>query len=361
MRNSKLHLFNSLLFLILLTSVQLAWAGGNVEKRKTIERSFKVNKDVRLEVDNRYGMVHVNTWNKNQVDLKVEIIVKRRKEGLAKELLDRIEIDIDQEGKSMLSFETQIEGNVNTSGSESMEINYHLHIPKTADLELENRYGDIFLAAFNGPVNIDLAYGHLKAEQLTHQQSTLDLAYGNGELGEMQAGELETSYFSIDIGKLGEVVLDNAYGKVEIEKAEKIKVNSRYGDLKIGELFQLEGEVAYANLEIRKLEGSLILEARYAGEVEVSELAASVRTVDIDSRYSSIDLRYTNELEANLEFETKHANLRYDDKHIDFYYLNESTFKDEYKGTLNGGGETRIRVLSGYGDVRFRPLKDFIN
>jgi hypothetical protein len=357
------HLFKSLIFLLALIALPLAQAVATdgAVKRKTIERTFSVNKDVEIEVDNRYGLVHVNTWTQNKVELKVEIMVERRSESRAQDLLDRIEIQIDEEGKSFLSFETDIDGNVNLSGSEKLEINYTLNVPISSNLELENRYGDIYLADFEGPLNIDLAYGHLKMERIRSQQAQLDLAYGNGEIKEMQHGFLETSYANMAIGILGSVDVDNAYGNLTIEKAGKLKIDSRYGNLKIVEVLDLEGEVAYANMEIDKIAGKLILEARYMGSVDIEEILNSVQLIDIDGRYSGIYLRYASDLKAELEFEVEHANLRYDDKNIDFSFIHESNFKNTYKGTLNNGGKTKIKVTSGYGDVRFRPVRTYPN
>ena len=65
----------------------------DAEKRKTFEKTYKVNSSDVLNISNKFGRVHVNTWNKNEIKVKVDMIARAGSESKVNEMLSRMKIE----------------------------------------------------------------------------------------------------------------------------------------------------------------------------------------------------------------------------------------------------------------------------
>ena len=72
--------FNYLLvFALLGTTSLIAWENNFKERvRREVKKTFSVNPDALLEVNNSFGDLNITTWNNNTIDITVEIIVEGR-------------------------------------------------------------------------------------------------------------------------------------------------------------------------------------------------------------------------------------------------------------------------------------------
>ena len=140
---------------------------AQVERTKEINKSYTVSNDGSLSIDNKYGDVHIETWDQNRVE--VEIIVKAIKSSASKaeEYLDKVEIDISDDNKNDLSFKTMISGNINNQNQERLEIDYNVKAPTSFNTNLKNSYGNLYMDNSTGDADIKVAYGNLKADDLT--------------------------------------------------------------------------------------------------------------------------------------------------------------------------------------------------
>ena len=118
---------------------------AQVTKSKEVKKHYSVSATGNLAIDGKYGNVHVETWDKNEVDLVVSIEVTKRSDSKAQQYLDKITIDIDDASANNLSFKTIISGNLDNSGSDKIKIEYRVKVPKTLNMNLENSYGNLYL------------------------------------------------------------------------------------------------------------------------------------------------------------------------------------------------------------------------
>ena len=62
------------------------------EKRKSFDMNYKVNNADALSIENKFGRVHVNTWDKNEIKVRVDVVARASSDGKAQEILDNISI-----------------------------------------------------------------------------------------------------------------------------------------------------------------------------------------------------------------------------------------------------------------------------
>src|SRR5207245_1623043 len=106
---------------------------GGIEKIKKINRSYTVASKDGLSIENKYGTVEINTWDKNE--FKVEITIKSTAESdaNAQKQLDRVSINERRTGER-IQFITEISNMGSNWGNKgdkrSLEINYMVFMPK---------------------------------------------------------------------------------------------------------------------------------------------------------------------------------------------------------------------------------------
>ena len=53
--------------------------GDDIKKKRTINKSYHVTSEDKLEIENQFGNVKVDTWDKSEIAVDIEIGVKRRR------------------------------------------------------------------------------------------------------------------------------------------------------------------------------------------------------------------------------------------------------------------------------------------
>ena len=139
MKTTHLLRYNLLGLCLLLSTI--GWAKDQDQKKKFVEKNYQVTTNTKLRIDNKFGKVEVNSWEKNEFDIKVEIIGKGRNEERAQRILNAIDIDI-TESSTEIEFETEIESTKNKN-EEGFEINYRIYMPEGNPLEIKNSFGDV--------------------------------------------------------------------------------------------------------------------------------------------------------------------------------------------------------------------------
>lgn len=340
-----------ILFFAITSTLVVSAKRNDVEKRKVIEKSYQVNDNVLLDINNQFGKVHINTWDKNQLDVTIEIIVTKRSESRAQDLLERINIDIDESPTSK-RFVTELKGNFNNNGNGTFEINYTVNMPKNNPLRLKNKFGNTYIGDLTNDVNLIISYGDVKAESFTGD-SDIKLSFGDGEFKFVKTGELEIKYSDVEIDELGVVRLEQGFSDVEINKAESIDLTSKFGDLEIGTVVGIKGYVGYSGFEIDRLLGELDIEASYASGFRIGEVAKGFSKIDIRGKFGSYKLGFEDGVNATFDARMKFSEMDYSGLDIDFSYKVKEDFKAEYRGKIGNGNGGEIRIVSSYGDVRF--------
>jgi acylphosphatase len=75
---------------------------------KSIEKNFPISAKGEVVIINQYGNLDINTWNKNEVQFKVEIVVNATSESVAEDVFEAISVEFEG-NKSLVRAETVIE------------------------------------------------------------------------------------------------------------------------------------------------------------------------------------------------------------------------------------------------------------
>ena len=221
----KMRLIQSIKYSILVVLVSGAGSLWGQVKETKLDQSFNVNSNTRLSIENRFGKVHIDTWNQNKVQAKVEVEVEGNDNG-AREVLDRINIDV-SESSGEIRIETEIDDSNNKKWrNQRFKINYTISMPKSNPLNVDHRHGDLYINNFDGDLDLELAHGQIVAEEL-NGKSRISLQHGNGgRIAAIGSGSLEIQHYQrLRLGRLGNLDFEIAHASADIEEA---------GDLDLG-------------------------------------------------------------------------------------------------------------------------------
>jgi len=344
------RLVNYLLIIVLIGAGSIARADS--EKRKSVNKSYKVSSSTVVHLENSFGKMHVETWDKNEVKVDIEVIVRASSDDRAQNLLDKISIEVDDGNPSgSLSFRTSISNN-KSGRSTSFEINYDVSMPKANKIELKNSFGDVYLGDLSGDAEVNVQYGNLKAGRLTGD-SDVKLSFGSGfsEIDAMEEGDLKVSYSKLSVEEIGNLDVHSSFSTFKTEKAKSIDLIAKYGEVDIGEIDVLEADVNFSGFELGQVNKSLVLDIDYGGSIEIG-VSKSVQLFDINSSFGPVNIELDPDINGTIEARTSFCSLRYDEDQIEFNKIIKDNTSSEYAGKIGNGSETTIKIVSKYGNVR---------
>ena len=192
------------LFLVLSAPVFSLAANGDegVRKKRSINKSYNVSADDKLEIESSFGNVIVNTWDKNEITVDIEIVANAPSEEKAQDIMNEIEVKEIHEGH-IISFKTKV-GEIHTvrGGRHSRSINdedrafyidYVIHMPSANRLQLENDFGKTAVPDFNGLISLTSKFGSLTAGKLTNVDE-IDVEFGTVSIEEVSNGKISLKY-----------------------------------------------------------------------------------------------------------------------------------------------------------------------
>jgi hypothetical protein len=297
---------------------------------KNYSKTYSVDANDVLSIENKYGSVTVNTWTRNEFKVDVQIKVSAGSDDATSKLLNSVTIS-DAKNSSTVAFRTNIEdiksswfSALSGSGSRKIEINYVVYMPVKNDLVIDNRYGAITLPDLEGKITINSAYGSFKAGSIPNE-SVIRVKYGNANMGNLGSCTLQLSY----------------------------------GDLSISSVNTLVADVSYSPIKIGKLHSEGTINLRYGGGLQIGDLDRTVKSLVISSSYSNVDIGLSGDENADFAISTHYGDFNYGDHAVTITDKDRDDDRGfhptkSYKGYIgkSGTGKT-ITISSNYGNVKF--------
>lgn len=341
-----------LLFLLCLLS-QSVWAKAQYEKRKYVEKNYSVSSETELKLENKFGGIEINTWAKNEFDIKVEIIGKGRTEERAQRIIEAIDIRIIEEGSS-IAFQTRINSS-KSNNKEGFEINYTVYMPSQNPLAIKNSFGDVLMGDRDGDLKLHVSYGSFKLGNIKGY-TELKLSFGSGSMNAITNGDVVVKYGNFDMESADKMELTQGFSDLDLGVIKNLTFEGKYGEINIEKANKVEAELHFSGFEIEELTGSLKLKCSYLGHFKIERLTKNFTLVDIDGKFSSYEIGLEPGLNANIDADFNFADLKvHSDVEIDFHYRAIESNRSTYRGKIGNGDKNKIiRIDSSYGNLKLK-------
>jgi hypothetical protein len=320
------------------------------EYTKVIKKEFTVNPDAQLTIDNSFGNVHCNNWDKNVVQIEVAITVDARDESSATKIFDKIIINLTG-SPSQVEAKTIIpEGGF--KGRSRVKIDYTINMPTTINLDLSNKFGDIYINELGGKGKINLGYGNMEAGKFLNSDNFLDIKFSNVNINSLKGAVVNLKYSKMDIGYAGSMRLDSKYSDLEADKIISLLVNFEGGKLDLENGSVIDGKSKFSELNITRLEQSLSLDIQY-GNCDIDEMPADFTTISVKNKYGNVDIGLPSTANYSLDAELKFCDLDFPEDKANISQRIITNTSKSYKAIV-GKEETpvsKVFIRSEFGNV----------
>jgi len=299
---------------------------------RNYSKTYPANGDDKLVIDNSYGSIVVNTWDKNYFKVDVQIKASARNGSDEKDMLDDVSISDAKDG-STVAFRTNIDKGKSIWktifggdwGDHSVSINYTIYMPSRNELVIRNRYGNTELPDLSGRVTIESSYGSLRGKSLS-----------------------------------GESTIRERYGNIDVENLGTTAIDLSYGNLSLGSVRNIQANASYSGISIDKLREAGAFNIRYGGGLKIEDMDRNVNRLAVNTTYSSVNVGLSGDENANFDIVVHYGDFNYHDHAVT---ITEKSPGDNdrgphttksFKGYVGRGGSGKsISINASYGSVQF--------
>lgn len=355
-----IKLLSALVFLTITTASFVV--EGQERVAKTHQIGYALTESSNIYLENRFGQMNIENWDKNSISIKIEIKFDYPEGEMATRFLSAINIESTQTGNDISVITKIEEGFLKKwnkhfdSDSKDFSIDWEVKMPKQASITIVNKNGDIFVNELTGKSKIELRYGNLKANRIfgdnTDPLSTLSISYGNASIDEVNWYKAEIKYAKLNISKAKAIVILSRGSKVAIDQVNSVVTESRYDTYSIGAISNFVGEGDYTTFRIEELTKKLDLTVKY-GDVKVDKIPAGFESIKFNGGYSGIYLGIDPTASYYLTGDSSYGDIKYNSSNR----INriENPTHTEVEGLI-GTDETtksKVNVTVKYGSARF--------
>ncbi len=359
MKNYKNKARCSLMMLsaILFVSMKVYAQEDVVEK---FVKVYPVNKSTVLSIHTKYGNIDVRDWEKKEIKINAEIIVRNLSSQKAKQVLDNVTIDFSQEGDA-INIQTKfndaffrIVGHNHHMNNKKFEVNYVVTMPPSVKIVLENKYGNIFINKLKSQSTITLKYGNLQINQLfatgKDKMAELFLAYSKAAIEECQWLKMESKYSKVDMQSAKALIVLSKYSKLNIENASSIVSESKYDTYHVGTLVNFVTNAQYSHFRFDKLMKKLSLDTKYT-DTKIAFVPSAFESIEIENSYGSISIGIDPEASYRLQGHAKYAKIHYpSDSKVNRFQENTELSVKGVVGTKKDNLPT-VKIETKYGSI----------
>jgi hypothetical protein len=353
----KKQIFNIALALVFLIFVVPLKA--QVSKEKTIQENFSIQNGTTLSVDNKFGTIHINTANVSQIQVKVTLIAKAKNDDRAEKVLNSLNVEMT--GGKDIRLET-IQGSVNDikgvlipsmlggndkknmtvdvkmNNNENFEVNYLITMPSNIPLNLENKFGSIYLGNHQAALDIDLSYGSLKGLKFTGgDQKTVSVKFGSANIDYLENANVEMSFSDLDI-----------------QEAKTIQYSGKHGSCEITKVHEITGTSSFSKFIIGTLTGRLQMESKQDGEFQINQISSGFSGINLDASFAQVSLGFDANTSFKFDVDVKFAGLKMNESLYNITDKQEGNTSAHYEGSRGTNPKALVKIYSKYGDVKFK-------
>jgi hypothetical protein len=293
--------------------LSVAGNGDNVEKKRTISKTYDVGPDDRLSIENSFGNVVVTTWDKNVIQVDIEIGVRASNDEKAQQMMDQINVT-DHQGSQSITFKTDIgnmgKGSKNNDGDDRrFFVDYKISMPSRNPLNIENSFGKINIPDFAGKASFTSKFGELTTGKIPNAK-TIHVEFGKADIGPMNSADV---------------------------------------------VFKFNSKSTLAGLG-----GNSKVDVQFCSQVNIS-IDNSINELSLFQSYSTINLKVPDNLSAQFDVYTNFGSF----KNKTGFNISEEgeddnsgpKFDKNYSGKA-GSGAAKIKIKSSFGSVRLAKASD---
>jgi hypothetical protein len=356
--------YKVILSLILVSFIFISVSGQSNSEVRSFIKSLPVGKETSLEVNNKYGSIHITSWNKDSAYIRAEVKAFASSQAKLNKMFDGITINYTVTSY-MVRAQTDFTQNINMlfesfkgmtskliSYDSHVEINYYINIPDYINLKIENKYGDVYMEDNSGIFSVSVTNGSFKANSIK-KGSALSLVFCDATINSIASGKIDASFSEVTIGETDDLFINSISSRFDIKKAGVIRSESRRDKFFITSADKFQTNSYFSDFSLNNIKKELNMTTRY-GSVNADFIDKGFEAININSGYSDLSLDFEQGSSYNLDIRHINAFVVLPDKNSNTEKKAIDEEKKEYitSGTIGKNpGTVRVKIDANRGNI----------
>ncbi|GAB1856470.1 hypothetical protein MHTCC0001_13050 [Flavobacteriaceae bacterium MHTCC 0001] len=282
---------------------------GQDKLSKDIKKSFPFTNSGTLYIENKYGDVLINGWDKDSIKFEISVEVKGKNLDKAKDLLKRINTDFISTTSQIVakteiteknpSFFNKYIKKINPLNNEkaNSDINYTIYLPRKATVEVNNKYGDIIVSDWTGKLIANVEHGDLRITDGL-ADSKLSVKYGKLRANILDRTVITAKDATISFEKAETLTLESDGSIISLEEVGELDINSNKDNIEISTIGNIHGIIRYSQVTLMNIISKVNLNLNLA-ELRLKKFDTKAPIVNVHQKSSEV---YVNISETNFNF-----------------------------------------------------------
>lgn len=289
---------------------------GTAQERvsKIVERDYELSNSGEVQIENKYGNINVTGWEQDKVAIKVSIQVNHRKKENAQNLLSRINPEF-KSGSNYVSVVSKIskknsgwfadffnKTNPVDFDKRHVQIDYEIFLPIKAELRVTNRFGDVIIEGWSGPLNTLIEHGNLWVTE-NLDKADIILKFGKVRTQDLEYADMNLKNGDLEMENANNLRLSSSGTEMDINSVKSLEIYSNKDDITIGEIGSIYGTLRFSTLNMQRLMKEVNLDTKIA-DFRVTQFIESESKISIEQESSEITLYvsgFSHRFSATLE------------------------------------------------------------
>jgi hypothetical protein len=305
-------------------------SGEIIEKVKNYSKSYSADANDILQIVNKFGKVTVNTWNKNEFKVDVQMKFSSSNEEAVNDMIEGSSITDSKVG-NVVSFRTNLASGAKShnNNKQKIDINYTVYMPAGNAIDINNQFGAVILPDLSGKATIKVQFGNLIAQQLTNTQNDISISFTQ----------------------------DNT-STIEVFNGGKLKV--QYSKFNVGVLNNADASFGFSTVDIDKIKGSADVDVKFGKGLNIGSIDKNTKTININAQFTKVNLDFKESDSFTFDVTSKMGGF---DNNSGKAKVTSKTPSDEergysstktYKGYIGkSNSDNKITIIANFGAINF--------
>jgi len=301
---------NRLMTFVFVLVILTAFGQSSDDFSQTIRKEFNTTAETTLEINNQFGKVKCENWNKPMVGVVVSITAKTDNKQKADRILAAISVQMEQKNNA-ITLVTKIGDMPSRNKGDNFNIDFMVSLPETMALSIDNEFGDVVCDRRKGDFELELSYGAYQLQALDGQRNKLEISFSKGVISSASNADITLSYSGLQMENIGTMKLHSEFSELSLTQCNALDLQSAYDKLNIEKIESFKGETAFSTVKLGEIAADLTAQFEY-GAVSIRKLASSLGLFDASFEFSSLKIEDVGTIRfKTLAVDIEHGKFNY--------------------------------------------------
>jgi hypothetical protein len=281
----------------------------------------------------------------NQIVIDVKVTVEGRSAEKGRKLLDEINIEISGNPSRVVAMTSLAEN----SKFRELSIDYTITMPVSGNVDVVNKFGNLYLNELNGNSKVHVSYGSLEIGSLNSKSNSVKVKFGSGKINYAHYLDCISRYSDIDVDRAKLLNIDAQYGDVKVGEVGRMDLKCQYGDVNLGTIAELTADVQFGDLDVEGVITSLVLDSQY-GDADFDFISKDFKAVTVNTSFGDVNVAFQSGSNFTLEGKASFGEISIPCCTVN--EVNVSGGSDTYYGKMfEGTSPSSVKIKMSYGDL----------